>query len=343
MHRKNGRLFHKSLTIAGLLLLTFLESVAGAVPKVKVGVLMPLTGDFAYVGEIARKSILAAVPSGDIEFIFEDSACDAKKALSGYRKLLEMDGARMFLGPCCGNELESIAPLLEKNGSLVMSLCSSTGELFMRSNGRIISPVFSIEAESQFNGDYLESEGYQNIAIVYFDSAFSVAHETAFKRTLVRAKASTYKFDKLDQEAVRDISLKLRRDAPDAIYVPDFTPFALSFARQLKRIGLGNIPLFSIHAVQTESLIGAEGSAADGIVYSHPDIGSESADAYYPARAASLLNSAIKYCGDSVSCVKQQVLGNSSLTKDGTMEGTLVLKTVKNGKFVRFLKTTGRH
>ena len=304
-----------------------------AQPLVTVGVLLPLTGDFRTFGELSRNAIATTPLTSNLSFTFEDTACDARKALETYRKLSSVNGVRVFLGPCCGNELETIAPVLATHDQLVLGLCSSTRSLYNRSQGKILSTAFSIEFESEFMARAIEARGARNIAVVYYRNTFSEAHERAFRRALKVARASSFAFDSVDPEAIRSIIVQLRSQSPDAIYVPDLTPFLLSFSKQLKHTGVADIPLYSIHALQTPDLFAAEGPAADGIIYSHPDIGDEPADAYFSRTAATFIDDAVRQCMNNVACIKSYLLSTQSFSAHGTIDRSIVLRTVKQGRF----------
>ena len=62
---------------------------------IKIGVIMPLTGFLANVGIDTKNAIDLAYndlsASKDVQLIFEDDACDSAKALTAYRKLVDMD------------------------------------------------------------------------------------------------------------------------------------------------------------------------------------------------------------------------------------------------------------
>lgn len=328
--------------VLALLTGLFMGTAAGksyAENGVSIGVLLPLSGDFAFVGNAAQKAIVENYSSSTLRLVWEDSPCDAKRALSAYKKLTEINKIRIFLGPCCGNELESVAPLLTKNNAVMLSVCSSTERLFQRSSGRILSPVFSIEQESRFNAHLLESSGFHHIAIVYYENSFSQEHARAFRDALKSTTVTdTYTIDQMDPEQIRAVVMKLKNNPPDALYVPDLTPFLLSLSRQLKVMGLRQIPIYSIHAAQTDNLLRTEGPAAEGLRYSHPDIGGQSADGFFAGQAIKLVTAATASCGQDLSCIQQHLMSSHSFNENGTTNGALIVKTVKNGKFEEYTK-----
>lgn len=67
---------------------------------VKIGVILPLSGDLANVAEDVVKGIkLYSETHPDSKFIIENDEGDSKKSISAMRKLINIDGARYFFGP----------------------------------------------------------------------------------------------------------------------------------------------------------------------------------------------------------------------------------------------------
>lgn len=92
---------------------------------IKIGVMLPLTGQYAALGESARDAILlSAHGDKELTFVFEDTAFDATKAVSAYTKLKSADhvDALMNLDTV---SLSAIQPLVEKDGIPVLQLSES--------------------------------------------------------------------------------------------------------------------------------------------------------------------------------------------------------------------------
>lgn len=54
-----------------------------------------------------------------IEFVVEDTACDGKKAVTGFLKLMDWDGVKYFVGPSCDMEILAIAPQIDQKGAFL--------------------------------------------------------------------------------------------------------------------------------------------------------------------------------------------------------------------------------
>src|SRR5258707_12272234 len=95
----------------------------GAVEKttIKIGIILPLTGDNAATGEDIRNGFLLAknqINSPDYEYdlIFEDDQLEAQKAVLAPHKLLSSDKVDVIFSVC--NSAEAVAPIAEKANKL---------------------------------------------------------------------------------------------------------------------------------------------------------------------------------------------------------------------------------
>ena len=86
--------------------------------RLKVGVIVPLTGPAASMGVAIRKALELSTQS-EIEFIFEDDLCSAQKALAAYHKLTPQS-VKVFYVACSGSLL-ALAPIVKKSGNLILT------------------------------------------------------------------------------------------------------------------------------------------------------------------------------------------------------------------------------
>ena len=99
---------------------------------VKLGVIIPLSGDLATLGTKLREGLeFAAEENGPATFVFEDGAFDKSKALSAYRAL-RARGITTIIGPLGPDQTLTIAPLAEREGVLLIavSLCDERFKQF---------------------------------------------------------------------------------------------------------------------------------------------------------------------------------------------------------------------
>ncbi len=92
--------------------------------KVRVGVILPLSGQYAAFGESVKKSMemsLQDLPNKNVELVFEDDQFDSKKALSAYNKLQSVDNVDMVVG-LASPSLEVLKPLVNQSNELLFTV-----------------------------------------------------------------------------------------------------------------------------------------------------------------------------------------------------------------------------
>jgi len=101
----------------------FNANIACASPPIKIGVLYPLTGVMAMVGERMVKGIQYGfkesgyqVAGRKIELIVEDSGGQPAMCLDKARKLVERDKVDLLIGPLVGRTQMAVAPYMTKMG-----------------------------------------------------------------------------------------------------------------------------------------------------------------------------------------------------------------------------------
>lgn len=129
----------------------------------KVGVIVPLSGPAGAIGEEVKNSVdLPELPN--IERIYEDDQCDAKKALSAYQNL-KIKGVKIFYIACSGS-IMSLAPLAKENGDLILTAYAGSSEI--RKTGteviRFVPDALSVVEEMDA---YLEQNNSKKYAILY--------------------------------------------------------------------------------------------------------------------------------------------------------------------------------
>lgn len=132
--------------------------------KIKVGVVIPLSGPYAVVGESVKNAMnmsLNDLENKNIELVFEDGEADSKKALSAYNKLQTADNVDIVVG-LDNQTLEVIKPIMNQSDELMLTVGNESS---IESDN-----VFEIIpwATALFNELGKEVSGkYKKIAIVY--------------------------------------------------------------------------------------------------------------------------------------------------------------------------------
>lgn len=300
---------------------------------IKIGVILPLTGIVATFGEEAKRGIEAARQNG-VEIIYEDDQCDPKLAVAAFKKLTELDGVNVIIGPTCGSPQEVVAPLAKDKGVLLLLPAAASSHLFEVSGGSMYNTQYSLEEESTFNARKLSDLDYKRIALISYPNSFSKAHAEAFRKSFTGTIVSDVVLPA--EGSVPQIEMtKLSKRKFDAIYVTDISFYFGDGVKKLTQAGI-KAPLFSTYVVElpmVRSLVGET-------IYSFPsDITDGKGGVYGLAKETlDLLSPIASSCDSSYSCMKKKLIATGKFDENGTSNRSITLKQIKNGEPVMYLK-----
>lgn len=313
--------------------LTLLPASALPEPPINlVGVLLPLTGEVADYGVKLRKGIEQANQSG-IKFIYEDDACQSAKGLTGYQNL-RRQGVKYFLGPCCGSPMKTVAPHFATAEQLSFATCPISDEAYETSKGRVLLPQYSVEDESTFNAHEIHAKGFKRIVLLFQDTELARAHEKVFRNKFPGTIVDALIYNTANAIELRPLMLKLKQLNYDALYVPHVEPLLLGVLREMAKIGIRGKQVFSIYSAQMPEVISINGRAAEGFMYSYPDIPlEEDAISFFPKLGAEMLAQALTHCTGEYRCVTDYLKSHFEFSNTGVLLRKIVLRTIRNGKF----------
>ena len=293
----------------------------------KIGVIGPMTGSFASFGEEGKKGIESLDTSG-IDFVYEDDACDATKAVTAFRKLTNIDQVKFIIGPGCGAPQEAIAPILKDKDIVELLPSAASNTLYETSGGKMFNAQYSLEAESKFLADKIYEKGYKNVVLITYQNAFSKVHRDTFVENFKGNIVKEISFIDPSMDVSTELS-KLKRLSFDAIFSTDLTFFLNNGMNKLKRYGIDD-PVYT----QYTAGLPAVRDFVEGVIYSYPsDVDQNQGIAYNMARySAQILSSAIKECDGVVYCVKEKISQDGFV--NGVRERKLILKKIEGGRVV---------
>ena len=298
----------------------------------RIGVILPMTGDFARYGEKVRAG-LEGTKLSSYEYIYEDEGCNPRMAVSAFHKLRSLNKTSVFIGPWCGSPQVAVASLVGKIGGLAILGSSAPEKVYALSSGRMLAVQPSIEMESRFSAKQAYQLGARRVVIVFLENDFSRAHEDAFRKSFQGEVVDTLVYSSLDGSALRAIATKIKQLSPDTLYIPDAAPLMHGLIKQIASMGLTNLRLMSVYSAQSDDVLNVVGTGGDGLIYSYPDI-DEEAPYYYPRLATEMLNYAIQECpNQNTDCMKNALTSKYPFNDQGVLAGEIKLKMIRGGKF----------
>jgi len=266
---------------------TSMQGQSPAQNEIVVGVLLPLTGSFAFFGEQAKDGALVALEEINasnkqkIRLVFEDDKCLPSDAVTAYRKLVNFDNPDIIVGPACTGSILSVAPQALGDGREMLAIFDASEAIAKEGsqNKMLHSLGFSSEEEGYLVAEYLISKNLKTAAIIFDEDEWASLVKNAFKRrfeslggTVLAEEAHNVK----DNDYKTNI-LKVVTSSPQALYIaPAYNGgFAL---KQLRELGV-QIPVFGPDTFGINGVLEVAGNAADGAIYSNVVIDENSAGA----------------------------------------------------------------
>ncbi|HCB35118.1 MAG: hypothetical protein A2W52_04275 [Candidatus Taylorbacteria bacterium RIFCSPHIGHO2_02_49_25] len=245
------------LVVGGLI---FYESKKGeeeAVTKepIKIGVLVPLTGDGAPYGEPARNVYLLAaeeinaaggVSGQPLELIIEDSKCNGKDATSAAQKLINIDKVQIILGGFCSSESIAATPVAEAAKVAILSPGSSSPDL----TG--ISPYFfrnypSDASQGKVLAEAAATRGWKKIAFLQEQTDYALGVYKAFSSRFTELGGTIIK-EEVPSNTIdfRSVLTKLKAANADAFFLdPQTLPVAERVFKQMQDLKWKPVLLFN--------------------------------------------------------------------------------------------------
>lgn len=360
-----------------LLLLSILVLVACKEKQdtIKIGAILPLTGDMAsYSAPLKRGMDLAiqeinskgGINNFKLEIIYEDDGGEAQSAISAYRKLIDIDNVSMVIGGMFSVSTFAIAPLAEREQKVLLSPTASAIELTAAGDY-----IFRIYPSDIYDGIFLAQFAHnslkaEKIAIVYEQVASVVAIANKFKSDYEALGGKVVVFDGYNSELTDFSSIikKVTNTNPDVVFIPGNLNPISNLLIQAKQLGLKK-QFLTISTFYDKKILELGKDAAEGVLFSSPmfDPASDSPEisefvSSYKSRyniepdilggygydvvkiaAMALQNGtdaeAIKNCLYTIKDYPG-ITGSTTFDQNGDVSKELKIMKVKNGEFVPY-------
>ncbi len=335
---------------------------------IKVGVIAPLSGPAAELGIQIKNGIELSKPDlkSNLKFIFEDSQCFAKDAVSAAKKLSSIDKVSVIIGPLCSPPFLSVAKILNDAQITFIHSSSGTQSTNLEKGNYGIEGTATVMEENLYLAKYVKSLGHNTAAIIHFEQEWATAHAKAFADSFIGAGGKIIAkevFTNPGETDFRSSILKIKTSKPEAIFISAYNGITGSIVKQLRNSGI-KTDIFSQYDIEDLTFLKSAGEAANGIRYTYPfDNTNLSAKAlnfqklylekyklkpsFYPYNGydiALLVDKSIQKCGANSKCIYSQIIntknvnsltGLLSFNKHGTISRKFIIKEIRNMNFYK--------
>jgi branched-chain amino acid transport system substrate-binding protein len=253
---------------------------AFAADPIKIGVVTPLTGTYAGIGQQVRWGLdLAAseintaggIMGRPLELTYEDEEANPSVAVQKAEKLIEIGKVDFLTGTVNSGSTLAVGQLAERSGKLIATTVSFADSI----TGDKCSPnVFRVNAragqQSAALASWLAKEKPQ-AKVFYLGPDYEMGRSTvaAFKSNVERIGGSSLGevFAPLDSKDYTQFFGQLRAARPQVLYTSVAGNDTVRLLTQLQEFGLrDNITILGASGTVTSQNIGAIGKAAEGFV-----------------------------------------------------------------------------
>jgi len=262
------------ITIVGGVLLLTRRSTSPA--ELRVGALLPLTGDAAAYGRSAKNGLDLAVSEANaaggiagnpVRIIYEDTQADPKSGVSAFLKLVDVDQVRAVLGPMGSSVALAVAPIANEKRVVLLSATASAptlteaGAYFFRN---VASDAYDGAAMAAFCRRELN---LSKAAVIYVQNDFGLGLKDSFVRAFSSLGGDVVATEAFEQGAVdfRAQVTKVKAAKPECIFVVGYKEMG-RLLRQCQELDL-RPQYLSFSMFEDPEVVEQAGPLAEGVYY----------------------------------------------------------------------------
>jgi len=254
------------------------DSKPSTTSGIKIGGILPLSGDNAFWGQSALNGMRLAVEdvnlSGGIggrmfELLIEDDRCEPKAAVSAFYKLTGLEGLKFILGPVASSATLAVAPLAEREKILLIAPCSESGEI-SRAGDYIFRTWTPNGRQGSTMAKYLYAEmKVRRAAILSRSDDYGQSLGRAFVQAFTEAGGEIVMHEEYrpDETDFRSYMTKVQSRTPDILYIVSYIADGVALVRQARAMGM-TLRLAGGSNFNSPDVVNQLGRLGDGIVFS---------------------------------------------------------------------------
>lgn len=238
--------------------------------KLKIGLMFPLSGPAAVLGEQGRDGFQLAVEELggklgglDAEVTVADDENKPDVAVNKVKELIERDQVDLVVGTTFSNVLMAIAkPVTDANKILISPNAGPSGLAGKSCHKNFFAIAYQNDQVHQVLGHYAQEKGYKKIALLAPNYQAGKDSLAGFKRSF-KGEVVTELYSQLGQVDFSAELAQIAAASPDAVFT--FMPggMGVNLVKQYRQAGLDKTPFLSAFTVD-ESTLPAQQDAALG-------------------------------------------------------------------------------
>ena len=209
--------------------------------RIKIGVILPLTGDLSVTGEKIYNGVLLAAANApsNVQFIYEDDHSNVTDGVTAATKLLNVDNVDMIMGTYDPDETIAVAPLAKAQGREVFSFSFCDDRFIPLDNVFCGYPNAAKQLATAI--PLIQKQNLKKFALVDSNSSFGIDSKNAMNAMAGQLGYAVVLDDFLPTSPTRDYqteALKVIKSGADTIFTATDDPAdALTLVKDLGDLG----------------------------------------------------------------------------------------------------------
>lgn len=204
--------------------------------EVKIGVIVPLTGDVAVIGvPISRAVSLAAeeinalggIGGKTLVLVMEDGKCDGREASTAAQRLINVEHVSAIVGGACSGETLGFAPIVNENKVVTISPSATSPDITTHGGEYVFRTAPSDGMAGSVAAQFaLRDLGAKKAAILSENTEYAQGLRNIFSQTFTKDGGEVV-FDESYNTGVTDFRtqvLKMKNARPDVVYIVPQSP-----------------------------------------------------------------------------------------------------------------------
>ncbi|RLE50169.1 MAG: hypothetical protein DRJ21_01890 [Candidatus Methanomethylicota archaeon] len=209
---------------------------------IKIGVLLPLSGDLAEIGEKMKNgAVLAAeeinnaggISGRKIQLVIRDTQTNPAVAVEAFNELVNVEGVKVVVGPAISPAVLSVAPIANEKKVVVVSPSATAPAISESSNdpGNFVFRVVGSDAlQGEAMAEMANSMGFKKAVCLVINNDYGVGLANTIKEKFKGKVLMVVKYDPNALSYRAEIS-EIKSAKPDVVF---FVAFVKSGSKILK-------------------------------------------------------------------------------------------------------------
>jgi branched-chain amino acid transport system substrate-binding protein len=261
--------------IAALAIILIVTQTRKESEVIKIGVILPLTGNGANYGEktkigldIALYEINSKIKDKKILLVYEDSYGTPQNAVNALNKLINIDKVQIVIGPIFSDEVLACAPIANSK-KVILFITAAASDNIKAAGEYVFRNRLSASSLSYVLANYvLKKLSLKNIVVLFENSANAIDYKNGFVNTIKAANINVLLEESFDKGSTdfRTQIQKAKDSKPEAVFITGHAEEIGYFIRQSKEMGL-KVQFISTAGAEGSELLKIAENAAEGLIY----------------------------------------------------------------------------